>query len=89
MGPMFSCPALPGADLALEKKQGILQKKNVKIKKVDLFLHILPDSNQNLTENTAINIEISTEYLHTKWRQRQTFERHYLTTRQKTHAMFS
>ena len=44
---------------------------------MDLFLHILPDSNQNRTENTAKNIEISIfyiEYLHTKWRQRQTFE---------------
>ena len=27
--------------------------------KVDLFLHILPDSNQNRTENAAKNIEIS------------------------------
>ena len=41
------------------KKQGISAKEIVKIKKVDLILHILPDSNQNRTENTAKNIEIS------------------------------
>ena len=46
---------------------------------MDLFLHILPDSNQNRTENIAKNIKKSvfyTEYLDTKWRQCQTFERH-------------
>ena len=32
------------------------------MKEVDLFSHILPDSNQNRTENTAKNIEISLFY---------------------------
>ena len=45
------------------KKTGNICKKIVKIKKVDVFLHILPHSNQNRTENTAENIEIST-FLH-------------------------
>ena len=43
------------------RKKGIhcICEKNVKVKKLDVFLHILPRSNQNRTENTAKNIEIS------------------------------
>ena len=61
--------AYRGADILLSRppQELILSwKKNceylhkiVKIKKLDLFLHILPDSNQNRAENTAKNIEIS------------------------------
>ena len=36
------------------KKAGNICKKNVKIKKVDVFLHILPDSNENRTEKTPL-----------------------------------
>ena len=91
-GPIFSCPALPRSWSRPGEKTGNICKKNVKIKKVDVFLHILPDSNQNRTENTAKNFEISifyTEYLHTKWRQRQTFKCHDVTTISKRRATFS
>ena len=39
----------------------------------------LPDCNQNRTENTVKMLKYPfsyAEYLHTKWHQRQTFERH-------------
>ena len=42
----------------LRKKQRI-SAKNVKIKSLDVFAHILPHSSQNRTENIAKNIEIS------------------------------
>ena len=58
MGRCFPVPPSPGVDLALEKK-GNVCKKIVNIKKVDLFLQILPDSNQIRTENTVKNIEKS------------------------------
>ena len=69
---------------------GYLQK-NVKIKKLDVLLHILPHSNQNRTENTAKTLKYPfsyTEYLHTKWRQRQTFERHYVQQRERRAQRF-
>ena len=54
------------------KKNREYRQKIVKIKKLDIFLHILPHSNQSHTENTDKNIELSIflhKYLHTKWRQ--------------------
>ena len=58
-------------------------QKNVKIKKVDLFLHFLSESNQNRTENTAEKIEISI-FLHRvspyKMASASNFERHDVTT---------
>ena len=91
-GLIFSCPALPRSWSRPGEKTRNICKKIVKIKKLDLFFHILPDSNQNRTENTAKNIKISifyTEFLHTKWRQRQTLERHDVTTMSKRRATFS
>ena len=71
-------------------------QKIVKIKKVDLFLHILPDSNQNRTVNSAKPLKYPffyTEYLSvasvTKWHQGQTFKRHDVTTMSKRRAAFS
>ena len=82
-GPICFCPA---SQLLIspwrKKNRGYLQTI-VKIKKVDIFLHILPYSNQNRTENTAQTLKYPfsyTLYLRTKWRQRQTIERHNVTT---------
>ena len=66
-------------------------QKNIKIKKLDLFLHILPHSNQNRTENTTKTLKYPisyTEYLYTKWRQLQTFECHNVQQRQRRSQRF-
>ena len=49
----------------------------------------LPDSNQNRTENTVKTLKYPfsyTEYLNTKGRQRQTFERHNVITARNVFA---
>ena len=58
---------------------------------MDLFLHVLPHSNQNRTENTAKTLKYPfsyTEYHYTKWRLRQTFERHNIQQRQRRTQRF-
>ena len=58
----FPVSPSPAVDLALEKKTGNICKNNLKIKNAGAFLHILPDSNQNLAENTAKTLNYPFSY---------------------------
>ena len=66
------------------RKKGNICETIVKNKESGrIVTYFLPDSNQYRTENTVKTLKYPfsyTEYLYTKWRQRQTFERHNVTT---------
>ena len=90
-GPIFSCPALPRSWSCPGEKTENICKTNVKIKwTYSCIFLLIPAKIALKTLLKTLKYPFSyTEYLHTKWRQRQTFERHYVTTTSKKHATFS
>ena len=81
-GPIFSCSALPRS----RSRPG---EKKLRKWTYSCIFYLIPTKIRLKTPLKALKYPLSyTEYLHTKWRQRQTFERHNVTTTSKTRATF-